>query len=765
MEAARSPWPALGVLLVRDALVAPEQLERVLTLQQDERGNRISCRRLGEVLVEEGLVTGTEVARLVAEQHELPFVDLDEPDSITRLAVRMSEELARRLSALPIREFPDGSLLVVVADPATPGFQDEIRRAVGVPIRLAVAAPDAIEAAIEAAAANDQFMPAAFEAEVPTGEALEFGDPPLSLPSVNGYPDETWPVLGSLLLRDGLVTEDDLETALAQQRLSATRRLGEILVQRGSLTEVQVSRALAEQHELPFVDLTEHHVDPVAAARMPAELARVYTALPVSFLPDGSLLVVVADPTSAIQSDDLRTALDEPFELAVAARADIASAIAALEHTHTGLAPAVDQKPEPESEPVSLAAAVAEPDAALDTRPDEEDDAPKAPELALVPPEPEPEPAAAVIEEIRAALARGASAVHVVSSPQGLAVSARIDGTLGEIATISSSAPDALVTALGELGGLGRAAVTVGDRVVELRRAVLPTVLGERVTFRVVDDGAAPRSFGDIFAAAGGSVVEAALERSAGLVVACSPTPDGRSSALYAMLDALAGRGRTVLSVEDPVERIVSGVDQAEVDPRTGLTFETGLHTILRSDADVAVVGEILDRETARLATRGALERALVVATLDSETAAAGVRLLLDLGATPGTLASALSCVVAERALRTACTACRTSGYATIAELATLRRPADEVGRRLVARTPGCERCEFTGHGGRVRIFEVLPLTEDVRRLVATGASTRELEDAAIAGGMRPLADAAVELALEGIITVSEIERAPRLPE
>ena len=758
MEAARSPWPALGVLLVRDELVTPEQLEHVLTVQHDERGNRISGRRLGEVLVQEGLVTSTQIARLVAEQHELPFVDLDEPDSITRLAVRMPEELARRLSALPIRMFPDGSLLVVVADPAASGSQDEIRRAVGVPVRMAVAAPDAIDAAIEAAAANHQFAYAA-DADPPLGEGLDFVEPPLSMASLNGHPEEAaWPVLGSLLLRDGLVTEDELDAALAQQRLSSTRRLGEILMQRGSLTEAQIARALAEQHELRFIDLDEYDVDPVAAARMPAELARQYRALPISFLPDGSLLVVVADPTTAVQSDDLRAALDEPFELAVAPLADIASAIAELHDAPSGAAPALEEAPEP----ASLAVAVADLEDVVDaTEARDEDEVPSAPELALVPPE--PEPAAVVVDEITSALERGASAVHVVSGPEGLVVTARIAGMLGEIATISSSAPESLAAALGELAGVGRMPLTVGERVVELRPTVLPTVLGERVTFRVVDDRAAPDSFGDLFAETEGSAVEAALAGSAGLVLACSPTPAGRSSALYALLDALAEPGRTVLSVEDPVERLVRGVDQAEVDPRAGITFETGLHAILRSDPDVAVVGELLDRETTRLATRSAVEHCLVVSTLDAETTAAGMRLLLDLGVEPRTLASALSCVVAERVLRPACTACRTSGYATPEELAALRRPASESGRRLVARTPGCESCDFTGHRGWKRVFEVLPLTEQVRKLVAAGASAREIEDAAIAGGMSALTDTAIELCLDGVVTVSEIERVPRV--
>jgi type II secretory ATPase GspE/PulE/Tfp pilus assembly ATPase PilB-like protein len=950
MEAARVPWPALGVLLVRDALVTVEQLEEILEERQDSRDNRISSRRLGEALVEHGYVTRGQVARLVAEQHELPFIDLTEPDAMVPLAGQLPEELARRLSALPIRIFPDGSLLVVVADPTTPGIYDEIRRAASVAIRLAVAAPDLIEVAIDAAYADQHFRSAEVVDATETLEARdeesagsetrpylagvpEGAEPPVT----SGQHERGWRVLGSLLLRDGLVTELELETALAQQRLSSTRRLGEILIQRGAVTETQVARALAEQHELPFVDLAEHELDLSAAARLPIAFAREYRVLPVSFLPGGgSLLVVTADPARAVQSDELRAALDCPFQLAVGAAEEIDAALAVVERTGQGLAsvPEPDPKPEPdptpdpesvpeqhseaepalalqpdpqpewsafpdlfadteveseigletetetevvaeapeetaetemdseigpetemETEVVAQAAdETAETKMASDTSPETEmetevvaqaadetaetemasdigpetemetevvaqaaeetaetemasdigpetemetevvaqtdfddeagaeaedeigtetevevattADLPAAEveaddegtfELPAVEGAPDQEPA--ILEEIDSALALGATAVHVVARRDAIVVHARIDGLLAEVSSIPIAEP-AVATALNALSELGRMSFAVGGRTVELRPTVLPTVQGTRVTFRLVENGEPPESLDELLGPPGDAHhVLSALGRRNGLVVLCSPTSSERRALLLSALPELVEPGRTVLSIEDSVEHLVHGVDQVDVDPGAGVTFATGLHTILRSDADVAAVGELIDPETVRLATRGALGSCLVVTTLAADSTTEAACRLLELGAERESLADALACIAASRRLRGICLECRTSSYATLDELSVLGRPPEESGRRLLARASGCAACDGTGYSGWLRVSESLPLTDDVRHAVAAGARREEIERVAAEAGMRTVADAAVELCLEGMTTASEVAR------
>lgn len=477
MEAARFPWPALGVLLIRDGLVSREELEEVLALQGDDRERRISSMRLGDVLVERGIVTSAQVARLLAEQHELPFVDLEDSDASVPFAVHMPEELARQHSALPIRVFPDGSLLVVVADPTRTGCFDDIRLALGVPVRFAVAAPEAIEAAIDVASSR-ALLEGGREAEAVESsdgdtqvEEADAGEPPASL--VSEPPDErprheaiapasepSWPVLGSLLLRDGLVTEEELAAALAQQRLSSTRRLGEILVARGTLAESDVARLLAEQHELPFIELSTYDIDLAAASLLPTDLARVHAALPVARLADGSFVVAVADPTSVMYADELRETLGAPLEFAVAGYGEICEAIERLlepespdepvpslsnEESAHELEPSEPSASTPSPTPLFVLDSRAE-TSALSTAltPGSEDEAMRQEEQT---------PTAA--ETIEQALTLGATAVHFTPRIEGLVVSARIDGVVNAITTISRSGvavfanelPHSLVTA------------------------------------------------------------------------------------------------------------------------------------------------------------------------------------------------------------------------------------------------------------------------------------------------------------------------------
>jgi type II secretory ATPase GspE/PulE/Tfp pilus assembly ATPase PilB-like protein len=317
-----------------------------------------------------------------------------------------------------------------------------------------------------------------------------------------------------------------------------------------------------------------------------------------------------------------------------------------------------------------------------------------------------------------------------------------------------------MISALAEVAGLGRARFTVDGRTVELRAAVLPTVLGEHVTFRVVDEDVPADSLDELFDSYEATeAVRNELGRSHGLVLLCGPTDAERSAALYAALHEAVAPGRGVVSIEDPVEQLVPGVDQVEVEPRSSVTYATGLHTILRSDADVAAVGELTDPETVRLATRGARDRCLVVATVAAETAVQGARRLLELGAEPSTLAAALACVVATRPVRTLCVECRASSYATLEELTLLGRPPEESGRRLVARATGCEACEGDGYAGHTRLAEVLPLSEEVTTLLAAGATISEVERAAVEAGMRTLVDAVVEACLEGETTTDEVAR------
>ena len=331
MEAAHHPWPALGVLMVRDALISKEELEAILEEQRQVRLQRISGRQLGELLVSRGMVTTAQVARLVAEQYELSFVDLATSDIDLQVARQLNEELAQRFSALPVSLRSDGSYVVAIADPGTVLFSDELRRALGSTPHFVVVGPDAIEAAIAFVHRAEQAPLSQQDEDQPELHAdvveLRPGDSsqPAVLSADDSYVDLARPAehrpppLGAMLLREGLLSDDELEAALAQQRLTTSWRLGEILVNRGLVTPSVIARLVAEQYELPFVEIAEIDVDPAAALLLPWEIARQYPAIPTKTHADGSLEVAIADPTNHFYSDELHGALGVPLTFVVAA--------------------------------------------------------------------------------------------------------------------------------------------------------------------------------------------------------------------------------------------------------------------------------------------------------------------------------------------------------------------------------------------------------------------------------------------------------------
>jgi type IV pilus assembly protein PilB len=551
---------------------------------------------------------------------------------------------------------------------------------------------------------------------------------------------QPWPALGSLLVRDGLLTEDELESALAAQRESG-KRLGEILIERGDVTRTQLARLLAEQVEMPLVELEESEVDSEAALLLPEELARRYRALPVGFLPDESLLVAVADPTNVLHWDELRLALGVPIRFGVAAPDAIDAAISFVHQETLDVV-------EPDEEEASIAAGI------VDMHEAEAD----TPAVTLV------------NKTIQRALTLGASDIHFTPQLRGLEIRARVDGVVRRIGSIPTSQQAAVTSRLKIIGRLdiaerrapqdGRVAVRTGGHTIDLRIAVLPTKFGEKVTLRVLNQASAPRSLAELaLAPAEEETIRRAIHQPFGAVITCGPTGSGKTTTLYAALNELNTPERTLMSIEDPVEYLTPGVDQIEVNPRAGLTFARGLRTILRSDPDVILVGEIRDEETAQIAIRAAMTGHLVCSTLHSQTASSAIRRLTDMGLEPGLLAATLTCLVAQRLARRVCLDCRESYRATKEELVALGRSSTRPGRVELMRGRGCAACGGTGYRGRVALFEVLMLDEDLRELIAGGASSMEVHKAAVEAGMRPLRADGIRLCLEGITTVAEVNR------
>jgi type IV pilus assembly protein PilB len=547
-----------------------------------------------------------------------------------------------------------------------------------------------------------------------------------------------WPALGALLVREGLVRTDELQSALEEQRASG-HRLGEILVERGIVTRTQVARVLAEQHELPFIELAESDMEIEAATLLPEDLARRYSALPVSVEPDGSLLVAVADPTNVLHSDELRLALGVPLRFGVAAPDAIDAAIAFI---HQQVLTLVEE----DEEAVGATLGVH----------DVETGDVETPAVSQV------------NKTIQRALSLGASDIHYTPQPRGLVVRGRVDGVVRELATIPTSQQSAVTSRLKVMGRLdiaerrapqdGRVAVKAGAQTVDLRMAVLPTKFGEKVTLRVLNQAAAPASLADLSMAPDvEEILRKAIRQPFGAILTCGPTGSGKTTTLYAALQELNTPDRTIMTIEDPVEYVTPGIDQIEVNVRAGLTFARGLRTILRSDPDTILVGEIRDEETAQIAIRAALTGHLVLSTLHTQTAAAAIQRLADMGMEPSLVGATVTCLIAQRLARRICPDCRETYKPAAAELEALGQRGER-GVEL-ARGVGCNACGGTGFRGRVALFEVLPLTEEIRVLVSEHASTTQIQSAAVAGGMRTLREDGIRLCLEGVTTADEVQR------
>ncbi len=551
---------------------------------------------------------------------------------------------------------------------------------------------------------------------------------------------QPWPKFGSLLVRDGLITEEELALALDEQR-GTGKRLGEILVEKGMITRAQVARLLAEQVEMPLVELDESEIDTNAAALLPENLARRYSALPLGFLSDSSLLVAVADPTNVLHWDELRLALGVPIRFGIAAPDAIDAAIAFV---HQESLDVVEEDETHTSETAGI----------VDMH-ELEGDAPAVTQ---------------VNKTIQRALAIGASDIHFTPQLRALEIRARVDGVMRRIGSIPNSQQAAVTSRLKVMGRLdiaerrapqdGRVAVRTGGHTVDLRIAVLPTKFGEKITLRVLNHASAPSSLSELdLSEETEEAIRAAIGQPFGAVITCGPTGSGKTTTLYASLHELNTPERTLVTIEDPVEYLTPGIDQIEVNPRAGLTFARGLRTILRSDPDVILVGEIRDEETAQIAMRAAMTGHLVCSTLHSQSAASAVRRLTDMGVEPGLLSATLTCLISQRLARRVCVDCKETYKAAKADLVALGRPSERVGRRHLARGAGCSACGGTGYKGRVALFEVLTLTDDLRELIAVGTSTVELHRAAVASGMRPLQEDGARLCLDGVTTLEEVQR------
>jgi type IV pilus assembly protein PilB len=544
--------------------------------------------------------------------------------------------------------------------------------------------------------------------------------------------------IGALLVAAGALTHTQLDEALLDQ-VASGRRLGEVVVDRGWATRRSVAQALAEQAGLEFLDLRKVELDRSAAGLLPEKFARRYSALPVLFLNDTTVLVAVADPTDIVSADDLRLAIGLDVKLAVVEREDLEETIG---HAYRGQVEIIEttneqgeeQPPEPPIEDVRGGGSTT------------------APAIRLV------------NQVLAAAIEEGASDIHFEPQERELVVRARVDGVTRRVAAIPKAMQAAVISRLKIMGELdiaerrapqdGRITIRYGQQSMDLRIAVLPTTYGEQVVLRILHRAEGRIGLDSLgMSPAAAATFMRAIHQPYGAVIAVGPTGSGKTTTLYAGLDLLNEEGRVLQTIEDPVEWQIPGVNQVEVNTRAGLTFSQGLRTLLRSDPDVVLVGEIRDEETARIAIQAAMTGHLVLTSLHTHNAAASIARLKDMGVEPSLVATAINCIVAQRLARRLCTDCREAYEPDAAER--VEFGLSEGG--TLYRAVGCGRCGGTGYRGRVALYEVMPIHGRIRKLIE--ASTEEIFAAAVEEGMTTLRSDGIRLCVAGTSSVDEIRR------
>src|SRR3954449_12055675 len=540
----------------------------------------------------------------------------------------------------------------------------------------------------------------------------------------------------------GYATRDQVEQAIAQSR-TAGRPPEAILLEQGVVETEQLSRATAERYGLDYVDLAMFNVDMAAANLISVKSARRHQAIPVYFIDEGTLLLAMADPANVVALDDVQMATGLNCRVAVAPAHDIDALVGKLSTLQSTVTEAIDDEPEDGEE------AAAE---ITDLRASAED----APVVKLV------------NSILGQAVTEGASDIHFEPNVSEMRIRFRVDGVLQEMARVPKRMVAGVVSRIKIMSDLdiaekripqdGRVAVTIEDRRIDLRVTTLPTQRGEGASIRILDEASAVRTLDDLgMDGEERQRFESSFRQPYGAVLVTGPTGAGKSTTLYAALQELNDVNKNIVTIEDPVEYQLEGVNQIGVHRKAGLTFATGLRSMLRADPDVIMVGEIRDSETGRIAIEAALTGHMVLTTLHTNDAPGAIIRLQEMGIESFLTSSAVDCVVAQRLARVLCSHCKKR---TVILQAALEDAGFRMGTDLEAYEPvGCARCHGIGYRGRIGIYSVMVMSERIKEMIVSGESEADIGRQAIEEGMVTLREAGLSKVRSGVTSIEEVAR------
>jgi len=582
-------------------------------------------------------------------------------------------------------------------------------------------------------------VPNSGDSTAPALQPESSGPSGLTAPAVRGRSSG---FVTDVLVDLGYVGDDRARAAIEEAR-TAGQPPEQLLLQQGAITADQLSRAIAERYGLDHVDLSAYKVDMAAANLISVGTARRYRALPVGFVNKETLLVAMADPTNVLAVDDIQIATGLACRVAVAAEEDVEALITRLNTLQSAVTEAVV---EGEEEAEDELAEVSEMEVSAED----------APVIKLV------------YSILGQAVEEGASDVHFEPDEGEMRVRFRIDGVLREAAHVPKRMITAVVSRIKIMSELniaekrvpqdGRVSVNVDERRVDLRVTTLPTQRGEGATIRILDKDNAQRTLDELgMDGDARQFFEASFRKAYGAVLVTGPTGSGKSTTLYATLQDLNDVEKNIITIEDPVEYQLSGINQINVNRKAGLDFATGLRSMLRADPDIVMVGEIRDAETARIAIEAALTGHMMLTTLHTNDAPGAIARLTKMGIEPFLIASAVDCIVAQRLARKLCTQCKQRTVISPQALA-------EAGVRATVEVEGyepagCSRCNQSGYKGRVGLYSVMTMTERIKEMTVALAPEAEIGVVAREEGMCTLREDGLAKVRSGLTSLEEVLR------
>ena len=544
--------------------------------------------------------------------------------------------------------------------------------------------------------------------------------------------------ISDVIVELGFVARDRVNQAVEEAKASG-RTPEQVLVESGALTSDQLARATAQRFGLTHADLSIYKADVGALNLITGQAAKRFNAAPIGFDDNGVLMVAMADPSNVLALDDLKLMTGHEVRPVVSSPEDIAGVIGRMSRLDDAVAAAVEEGEDELGEVTEI-----------------RESAEDAPVIKLV------------NSIIAQAVEEGASDIHFEPEGKEMRVRFRVDGVLAESTTIPRRMLAGVISRIKIMADLdiaekrvpqdGRVGLTVEGHSIDLRVVTMPSAHGEGVVMRILDKeqalismdalGMSPKAF---------ETFSGGYTRSYGAVLVTGPTGSGKSTTLYAALNTINHPTRKIITIEDPVEYQVAGINQLQVSPKAGLTFASALRAMLRADPDVIMVGEIRDTETARIAIESALTGHLVLSTLHTNDAPSAISRLTEMEVEPFLSASAIACVVAQRLVRTLCTYCK---QRTMLSVQALEVAGFHAAFDVEAYEPkGCSRCGGSGYKGRVGVYEVMEMSEELRTLTVERATADEIRKVAIQQGMRPLRLDGFEKVKNGVTSIAEVAR------